>query len=157
MNKALSFDRQKWFDRFNLLKKIKNFCQQCACSFYFWFAVAAFTFAEPVLCSYYPTSKIFMAQIAVLSVSTLLYFVQLIGVATREWDKIIMIEAMSSLSTMSISHNVRNFTAWKMFVFFTAEGEYIMEFCCLAGGWCTIFFRPGIAVLRCFRVFRLLW
>eukprot|EP01032_Pedospumella_encystans_P019654 gene19654-22351_t len=67
-----------------------------------------------------------------------------------------MIQALStSGSTLIIP--VSNFTPLKLFIFFTAEGEYILEFCCLVGGWCTIFLWPGLAVLRCFRVFRLLW
>lgn len=154
---SLSLDKQALYDRFNLLRKFKIFCQDCTCSFFFWLAVAFFTFVEPVLCGFYPTGEILLAQVAVLTVSSLLYVIQLVGVATREWDKIMVIEAMSSLSTMSISHNVKNFTALKMFIFFSAEGEYILEFWCLFGGWIMIFWHPGIAVLRCFRMFRLLW
>lgn len=36
-------------------------------------------------------------QSVVLGISTILYAIQLIGVATREWEKIVVIEAMTRL------------------------------------------------------------
>jgi hypothetical protein len=37
------------------------------------------------------------------------------------------------------------------------NGEHLLSFFSLFGGWVFIYRDPGIAVLRCFRVFRLLW
>ena len=37
------------------------------------------------------------------------------------------------------------------------DGEVIFELVCLTIGWSCITTRPGIAALRCFRVFRILW
>lgn len=150
-----SFDSKTWYERLNLLNKLKRFCQICTGTFSFWCLVAIFTLLEPLLCSNKPVGFILLAQVIVLGVSSLLYIIQLIGVASREWDKIVMIQALSASTTMIMP--VSNFTPLKLFIFFSAEGEYILEFCCLVGGWATIFFRPGLAVLRCFRVFRLLW
>jgi hypothetical protein len=147
-------DSKVWYERLNLVGKAKRFCQMCAGSFWFWVAVALFTLVEPVLCSYKPEGQVFWAQVAVLAVSSVLYVIQIIGVATREWDKIVLIQAMSSHSSMIV---VQKFTFVKLLIFFTAEGEYILEFCCLLGGWLSLFISRGVAVLRCFRVFRLLW
>lgn len=146
-----------WYDRLNLLHKLKRFCQACTRSFTFWCMVALFTMAEPILCSRYPTPEVIYIQVSVLAVSTILYFIQLIGVATAEWEKILLIEAMSQFKTIHISNSMKDFTALKLFVFFTTEGEYILEGTMIGLGWSMIFWRPGLATLRCFRVFRLLW
>lgn len=147
-------DQKLWYERLNLVNKFKRMCQWCTGNFSFWVAVGAFSSVEPILCSYRPVGIIFLAQLAVLTASSILYVIQLVGCASREWDKIVMIQAMSSSRTII---TVQDFTPFKVFIFFSAEGEYILEFCCLLGGWLTIFIRPGLAVLRCFRVFRLLW
>ena len=152
LSKQLS--QELWYERLNIVGKVKKLCQLCAGSFWFWTTVAVFTLVEPVLCSFNPRGHILLAQLGVLAISSLLYAVQLIGVATREWDKIILIRAMASSSSMLA---VPDFTIVKLLIFFTAEGEYILEFCCLLGGWLSIFVSPGVAILRCFRVFRLLW
>lgn len=154
IREQISFDQKVWYERLNIANKFKRFCQSCAGSFWFWLVVAAFTLAEPILCSYFPTGVVLIAQISVLGVSSVLYVIQLVGTASREWDKIVLIQAISSASNLV---TVQDFTPLKILIFFTAEGEYILEFCCLLGGWLTIFARPGLAILRCFRVFRLLW
>ena len=147
---------ETWYERLNLFGKLKRFCQYCTGTFIFWLAVGITTLAEPVLCSRKPDPQAIFMQVILLGISSALYVIQLIGVASREWDKIVMIQALSMSST-SLIIPVTNFTPLKLFIFFTAEGEYILEFCCLFGGWMTIFVYPGLAVLRCFRVFRLLW
>jgi hypothetical protein len=146
---------ETWYERLNLFGKLTRFCKFCTGTFWFWAAVAIFTLIEPVLCSNKPVGRIITAQIIVLGVSSALYVIQLIGVASREWEKIIMIQALSASSDSVVP--LTDFTPLKILIFFTAEGEYILEFCCLFGGWMTIFVYRGLAVLRCFRVFRLLW
>lgn len=139
----------------------KYFCQHCAGSFVFWSFVAILAITEPVLCAQHTKigSPNHLLQIIVLGVSSILFVIQLVGVATRQWDKIITIQAMSSFSSKSsrLLSTTNDLSLVKLFVFFTAEGEYLLEFLCLAGGWAYIFILPGIAALRCFRVFRLLW
>lgn len=156
LQRTISADAKTWYERLNLFGKLKRFCQYCTGTFFFWLLVAACTLIEPILCSNKPIRNIWWAQVYVLAISSGLYVIQLIGVASREWDKIVMIQALSATSTGMVIP-VTNFTPLKIFIFFSAEGEYILEFCCLFGGWMTIFVYPGLAVLRCFRVFRLLW
>lgn len=42
-------------------------------------------------------------------------------------------------------------------VLYRSNGEHVLSFLCLVGGWSFIFVKPGVAILRCFRVFRMLW
>ena len=146
-----------WYDRLNLMNKFKKFCQWCTGKFEFWCLVGLCTLLEPILCSKWPVGRILYAQVACLAASTVLYIIQLIGVASREWEKIIMIEAMSSLQSLAIPKHMMDLSLLKIFIFFAAEGEYILEFFCLTIGWILIFWHPGLATLRCFRPFRLLW
>lgn len=142
---------------FRNFEKMTRFCQMCTRRYSFWVAVAVFACLEPILCSTYPTIRIRVVQTFVLAVSTILYMIQLIGVATREWEKIVVIEAMARLGTISIKNPLKDFTALKLLVFFAAEGEYVLEGIMIAVGWILIWWRPGLATLRCFRVFRILW
>eukprot|EP01039_Chlorochromonas_danica_P011032 gene11033-12282_t len=124
--------------RFKVLEKFTRFCQYCSRTYIFWLLVAVFTCLEPILCSQKPVRPI-------------------IGVATREWEKIVVIEAMSRLGTINIKNPLKDFTPLKLLVFFAAEGEYVLEGVMLLAGWILLFWRPGLATLRCFRVFRILW
>ena len=145
--------------QFSCLNLIKGACQVVVETSLFWMVVAALTIVEPILCSYGVQP---LYQQMVLLISSVLYVIQLIGVATIEWDKILHYERLFQTSTSRFRSTKsvmteQSMTVVNMYKFFTAEGEYMFEFCCLAGGWCTIFRNPGLAVLRCFRVFRLLW
>ena len=145
--------------QFSCLNLIKGACQVVVETSLFWMVVAALTIVEPILCSYNVHS---LYQQMVLLISSVFYVIQLIGVATIEWDKILHYERLFQTSTSRFRSTKsvmteQSMTVVNMYKFFTAEGEYMFEFCCLAGGWCTIFRNPGLAVLRCFRVFRLLW
>ena len=119
-----------WYHRLNIWGKFKRACQFCAGNFYFWTAVGLCTLIEPVLCTNWPTGLILLAQVVVLGISSFLYVVQLVGVATREWEKIVMIQALSTASSSSLIMPVTQFSGLKLFIFFTAEGEYILEFMC---------------------------
>jgi hypothetical protein len=118
-------------------------------------AVFCFALLEPILCAYYPTQFWITLQAIVLAISSFLYIIQIVGVATTEWDKILMIESMAQIGAIRI--NGMNFTLLKLFKFFTAEGEFLLEGSMILAGWILIFWKPGLASLRCFRVFRLLW
>ncbi|KAJ1432981.1 hypothetical protein B484DRAFT_394687, partial [Ochromonadaceae sp. CCMP2298] len=99
--------------------------------------------------SRYPEGSVLQLQYAVLFVSCVLYAVQLVGTATKEWDKIVLIQTLSNISSSKQLDAVAVATPIKLFIFFTAEGEYIWELCCLAGGGAALAAgRPGLAVLR---------
>jgi hypothetical protein len=135
----------------------KRFCQYSVRKFWFWIAVASLTLLEPVLCSR-PVSLVnLVAQVVVLAMSTLLYLVQIVGVATTEWDKIQAVQALGQFGSVLMTKSESHLTLVKLLVFFTAEGEFLVEGAMLLSGWILIFWHPGLAILRCFRVFRLLW
>jgi hypothetical protein len=135
----------------------KRFCQWAVGKFRFWAAVALFTLVEPVLCAQDRSPFNEFLQFLVLIVSTFLYLVQIVGVATSEWDRIQAIRALGSFGTVTFSENESRISSVKMLKFFTAEGEFMLEGLMLTAGWILIKWHPGLAILRCFRVFRLLW
>jgi hypothetical protein len=131
-------------------------CQACTDNFYFWIVVAVFALFEPLLCSKYPTPLLMHIQYTVLGVSTVLYVIQLIGVASREWEAIhdMQLGLEDNAFSVAPSHGAK---ILKLFIFLMNEEEYFFEMMCLTMGWALIYPYPGIAALRCFRVFRLLW
>jgi hypothetical protein len=147
-----SSSRGGWWDH-----AIKRFCQWAVRKFRFWALVALFALLEPVLCSYRRRTVTIVLQVLVLAISTFLYFIQIIGVATTEWDRIQAIKALGSMGSVFVPRNESQLTMMKVIKFFTAEGEFLVEGCMLLAGWILIFWHPGLAILRCFRVFRLLW
>jgi hypothetical protein len=82
---------------------------------------------------------------------------QLIGVAANEWEKISAIEARASFKSISLPKSSQRLTLLKLWIFFTAEGEYMFEGIILGYAWVALPYNPGLAILRCFRVFRILW
>lgn len=76
---------ETWYERLNLFGKLKRFCQYCTGTFIFWLAVGITTLAEPVLCSRKPDPQVIFMQVILLGISSALYVIQLIGVASREW------------------------------------------------------------------------
>ena len=132
------------------------FCRTCTDNFYFWVLVALFTLFEPILCSQYPTGAVLQLQVLVLFASSVLFVVQLLGVASKEWEKIHQMQLDMQDELMPVIE-IKDMALLKLLIFFTAEGEYMFECACLMLGWLAIFINPGIAVLRCFRVYRLLW
>lgn len=150
------------------LSSIKACCHRCVKSFVFWAVVGLLIVSEPILCFYFSYGLNYRLQIGVLALSSILFVVQLVGVATVVSDAIRDIEQLMLQDGQRASRGLTLFNGpsrraeYQFFLdtlykFFTSEGEYIFEFVCLLGGWITIFTHPGIAILRCFRVFRLLW
>lgn len=131
-----------------------TFCQRCTDNFCFWALVALVALFEPVLCSQYPTTALLRFQMAVIACSTLLYFIQVIGVATKEWE--FVQEMQMSLDSFPVV-SMQGMKLLKLFLFLMNEEEYLFEGICIAVGWICIIPYPGIASLRCFRVYRLLW
>lgn len=145
-----------------LICKVRNFTLYChEESFFFWVLVAAFTVAEPILCSRKPLGLIYLLQVVVLGVSTLLYFIQLTGEAVSQWNRILDIDSNSMFESFHLEEAKKNILnesiLIKAMIFFSSEGVYLLELMLLTLGWSLIFIKPGIAALRCFRVFRLLW
>ncbi len=137
-------------------RSVAKLCQRCTNSFTFWLIVGLVTLFEPVLCSRYPSGIIWLMQLCLLILSSFLYLIQLVGVASKEWEKISEIQQQMRGQARTVIE-LKNQSIVKLFLFFTAEVEHMFEFACLLLGWALIFTYPGIAVLRCFRVFRLLW
>jgi len=136
----------------------KRFCQYCVRRFSFWIAVGVFALVEPILCSQHQTTLNLFLQVIVLAISSFLYIIQLIGVASTEWDRIQAVQALGGgVGSILILQGAQSLTIVKLFMFFTAEGEFLVEGAMLLAGWILIFWHPGLAILRCFRVFRLLW
>eukprot|EP01040_Poterioochromonas_malhamensis_P015196 gene15197-16966_t len=99
-----------------------------------------FTLAEPILVGFRPTDEVFVLQVAVLAASTFTFFLDIAFTAyyyDREYDK-------------------EKLAPWQIAVAI-CQGEVLLDAFCLLFGWCTIFSNPGLAALRCLRVFRLLW
>lgn len=141
---------------------VQRFCvYQYKHSLLFWTTIALFILSEPVLCTYEPVGIVYLVQILVLIVSLLLYIVQIIGEVSSKWHKIVLVDA-NFLDKVSFTSRLkgRNESATvmlKCIMFLSSEGEYILEGMMLLLGFGFIFTNPGIAALRCFRVFRLLW
>lgn len=83
-----------------------------------------------------------IVQTVVLFVSVALFCLQVLGEIAYNRQRLLA----------SPQHAVRD-----IFVFFLGRGEYLMEGFCLAVGIVFLYTYPGIAAIRCFRVFRLLW
>eukprot|EP01036_Dinobryon_divergens_P026833 gene26833-35525_t len=75
-----------------------------------------------------------LAQKVVLIASSVLFVIQLVGVASTEWESIL--STQTGINSEVFTKKVNEMTLFKILIFFAAE---------------------GIAILRCFRVFRLLW
>lgn len=146
-------DLDVWYDRLNIIHKIKKACQFCTCNFWFWLTVAFFAISEPFICAFYPSGIVWKIQLFVLCASSFLYVIQLIGVATKEWERITKLQMAIGQGKL----NLKDMPIAKLCIFLASEGEYTLEGACLIGGWVLIFWYPGIAILRCFRVYRLLW
>ena len=100
---------------------------------------------------------VFVMQQILLAVGTALFFIQLIGAASKEWDQIMIDEFADGKVSDFIPREIKKLSILKILLFFSSEGEFIMDFGCLSIGWLLLHDYPGVAVLRCFRVFRLLW
>ena len=112
---------------------------------WFWVVTTSFILMEPILCSYDPEKNrtAYWVQVAVLCGSTVCFGIQLVGHVAYKHNR-----SVKAVSTLNLIDDLRK-------LIFT--GAFILEFFTLLCGWVFIFYRPGIAVLRCFRVFRILY
>jgi hypothetical protein len=89
------------------------------------------------------------------------------GAIYKQWDEIVAVSLESNHSAplpsapkqlSCFSRVLTILNVLKSIVFYyRTSGEYVLSFLSLLNGWVFIFYKPGIASLRCFRVFRLLW
>jgi hypothetical protein len=96
--------------------------------------------AEPILIGFPPVGITYTLQLLVLAASSIAFFVD------------ILLTVIHYQITDANSH-LTQFQIFKAML----GGEVILDAMCLTFGWVTIFNTPGLAALRCLRVFRLLW
>lgn len=116
--------------------------------FYFWLLLVLFTLTEPILCSRDPHGGVYVAQIVVMILSSIQFVIQVISLLVIYWNFHLDKDIMDKQPWKG---------SWLLFTHFLTRGEYVLEFICLLNAWVFIWYRPGVAALRCFRVFRLLW
>lgn len=95
---------------------------------------------EPVLVGFPATGLPYVLQIIFLAVSTGLFVIGILMTGS-------VIESTDKYPIDSLPDRILA----------CLDGEVIMELAFLIIGWACIFESPGVAALRCFRVFRFLW
>jgi hypothetical protein len=141
-------------------KEYVQICSFLVTQYYFWVSVACCALLEPILCAYYPSFGIKVAQIVILFLAAFLFVIQSVGEVAANWTTIVGVEdAADVISKIIISSkpNGKRSVYVKCANFLLYKGRNIVECVCFITGFVFIWRRPGIAALRCFRVFRLLW
>ena len=93
---------------------------------------------EPVLVGFPPHGIVLQLQIIILSVTSFLFFVGVVMVVNFYPDDVEEVELSAQFRDVVCS-------------------EFFVEFAGLVLGWSLIFIFPGLAALRCIRLFRLFW
>ena len=140
---AMTYE-QFWSDVGN--RKVLRICYHITRSILFWILYTAIIFLEPFLCSYDPykrksvwdTQKVF---IGIASVGLIFQLGGLMYVKKRDTQ---------FKKQKRISH-------WLIFTSTRKSSSFVLESTCLLCGWVFIWDYPGIAALRCFRLFRIMW
>lgn len=127
----------------------------------YWALHTALIIVEPILCSRDTPDRpgVRISEIIIMAVSTLLLLVQVILLSKRTWTALRANRRWSSISAGGNAVMLRNYIEVMLtndHVSLQTPGVLI-EVACLLCGWVFIFPRPGVAVLRCFRVFRMLF
>lgn len=138
-------------------------CYDLTVSPLFWILVTALIFAEPSICSYdpYEYQHVITASWIIILVSTVLLIIQL-GAKTYVLDEKNIINKAKELHTRHKGGTIaeEEITATNKYITLgrlILSGSFVLELACLTIGWAFIFYRPGLAALRCFRLFRVLW
>ncbi len=131
--------------------------------------------SEPFIVPYHPTGSMFVAQVVVLAISTVLFFVgQYLTILcmprvvyfikpTPQETEYAVVNRLPlpcpQVLTSEPAHG--DFTevplSFLRMFFESLDRLALAELIPLVFGWGCIFTSPGIAALRCFRVFRFLW
>ena len=93
---------------------------------------------EPFLVGFPPHGVVLKIQIAILAISSFLFVTSIIMIVNSYPDNADSVPLSTQL--------------WDIFF-----SEFLLEIIGLMLGWIFIFILPGLAALRCFRAFRLLW
>ena len=131
---------------------------------WFWILCTILLVSEPCICSYDPNEYeyVITASWIIILMSTVFLFIQL-GGKTYALDEKNLMEKVKELHSR---HNKGGdiaedeITGTKKLVTLgriVLSGSFVLELVCISLGWIFIFYRPGIAALRCFRMFRVLW
>ena len=125
----------------------------------FWILVTIMIVAEPMIVSWNPYEDNWAFAVAgvIIAISSVLLVVQ-VGGKTYEMDEEWLAKQSQGRSRKDKEEKMaipENITIRVKHVLFS--GSFILEFACLLCGWVFLYYRPGIATLRCFRAFRILW
>eukprot|EP01040_Poterioochromonas_malhamensis_P010087 gene10087-10965_t len=135
----LSLLNPEYFQDCAALRARKNFSKTLTFKIFLVFS-SLLSLVEPILVGFRPVNEVFALQVAVLAASTFTFFLDIAFTAyyyDRQYDR-------------------EKLAPWQIAVAI-CQGEVLLDAFCLVFGWCTIFQNPGLAALRCLRVFRLLW
>jgi hypothetical protein len=119
----------------------------------YWVIHTSLILLEPIICSFSPKgatsyfqSWSWTLQVIVIVLSTFLHWVQADVVLRRAFRG----------SSGDFGHErIAKFIA--LFFSYSETKGVMIEFVCLLCGWVFIWWRPGIAILRCFRLLRILF
>ena len=133
------------------------FSEQLVSKMRYWVAHTSIIIVEPIICSYAPKNDLsssayfrswsWTLQVILLVLSSLLLWVQVDVCFQR---------ALRASSTGEVGVN-RVATFVSLVLTYVEIKGVVIEILCLLCGWIFIWFRPGIAILRCFRVLRILF
>ena len=132
------------------------FSEQLVSKMRYWVVHTSFIIVEPIICSYAPKNDLSSAsyfrswswtlQVILLVLSSLLLWVQV--------DVCFQRALRASTGEVGVK---RVATFVSLVLSYVEIKGVVIEILCLLCGWVFIWFRPGIAILRCFRVLRILF
>lgn len=137
-------------------------CYDITCWHWFWILVTCLILSEPYLVSWnpliYPDMKLISS--GVLTASSVCLGIQLAGRAFMITDEVYVSEINRSGAASNTQEDGspklkdKIWITLKKLIF---SGSFVLEMVCLLIGWIFLWWRPGMATLRCFRAFRILW
>ena len=136
-----------------------RFCKRMYLDYRYWVLHTAFIFIEPILCSLDTPSRpgVRIAEIIIIALCTLLLWVQLDVLLVRAYRELTAKKTWPSTAS-------NPFNAARGFLDVLLAGKVseqtvgvVVEASCLLCGWAFVFHMPGVAVLRCFRLARVLF
>jgi len=137
-------------------------CYDITCWYWFWILVTVLILAEPCLVSWNPYlfPNVVIISSSVMTASSVCLAIQLAGRAYNLTDDVFEKEAQKSKIMDNLQEDGTPKLADKIWITFRKlifSGSFVLEGGCLFIGWAFLFYRPGMATLRCFRAFRILW
>lgn len=146
-----STDEQTYFC--SICKYMWRIGSYCYRNIFFWICVTGLCLLEPILVAKSPVGFNLSLQKMILGISTFLWILQIFGELDYYWK-----------SDIQRAIKIKQDEKWYYLVCFQQclvylfhRPEYVLDSFCFGCGWGTIYFRPGFAALRCYRVYSLLW